>query len=208
MKRILPERRALPAAARRCSRAAWRHFGKAACVLLAAALAGCTGQSMPAPPGLTAAPGSSVIYNPEAPFSVGVIPTQAPPVRIGDKLGFRLNTSARGYGHLYLLNATGEVVVLTQNLPLAADAETVYPDPDAGVVLRASPPAGVERLLFLVTLQPFEGFGRVSAPDRPAQLAVRADAFIRDLNMATQQLPKSGWTVTESRVEIVEAANY
>lgn len=202
------ERGVLPPAVCRRSWAAWRRFGKVAWVLLAAALAGCTGQTMPAPPGLTAAPGSSVVYNPEAPFSVGVIPTQTPPVRIGDKLGFRLNTSARGYGHLYLLNATGEVLVLTQNLPLAADAETVYPDPDAGVVLRASPPAGVERLLFLVTLQPFEGFGRVSASGTPLQLAVRADAFIRDFNAATQRIPKSGWALTESRVEIVAAANY
>ena len=207
MKMIL-DRRALQPAFRRGSRVAWRPFGRVAWVLLAVALAGCAGQSMPAPPGLTAAPGSSVVYNPEAPFSVGIIPTQAPPVRIGDSLGFRLNTSAQGYGHLYLLNATGEVVVLTQNLPLAADSETVYPDPEAGVVLRASPPAGVERLLFLVTLQPFEGFGRVSAPDRPSQLPVKADAFIRDLNMATQQLPRSGWALTEGRLEIVAAADY
>ncbi|MDE0206058.1 MAG: DUF4384 domain-containing protein [Candidatus Tectomicrobia bacterium] len=207
MKRIA-ERRVPPAALRRRLGAAWRRYGQVACVLLTAVLAGCTGPSMPAPPGLTAAPGSSVVYNAEAPFSVGVIPTQAPPVRIGDKLGFRLNSSASGYGHLYLLTASGDVLVLTQNLPLAAGADAVYPDPDAGVVLRASPPAGVERLLFLVTLQPFEGFGRESAPDRPLQLAVRAEAFIRNFNAATKQLPDSGWAVTENRVETVAAANY
>lgn len=205
MKRIL-QHRILPEGFRGGPWAVWSPYQKVCWFLLAAALAGCTAQSMPAPPGLTAAPGSSVVYNSEAPFSVGVIPTQAPPVRIGDKLGFWLNTSTRGYGHLYLLNATGEVVVLTQNLPLAADTETVYPDPDAEFVLRARPPAGVERLLFLVTLQPFEGFGRDS--DTPVQVAVRAAAFIRDLNAATRRLPKSGWALTESRLEIVAEGNY
>ena len=168
-------------------------YGKIASVLLAAVLAGCTGQTIP--PGLTAGPGSSVVCNSAAPFTVGVIPTRAPRTRFGHKLAFRLNTSTCAYRQLYLLTASGDVLVLTQNLPLDADTETVYPDPDTGLVLRASPPAVEERLLFLVTIQPFEGFGKVSATGTPLQLAMRVDAFIRDLNAATHHLPEAGWAV-------------
>ena len=187
-----------------CRRAmAWRRVWLAVAALLAAfALAGCAGQ-MPAPPGLTAAPHTAVAYNPAAPFSVGVIPTKTPPVRIGDELGFRLSTSRNGYGHVYLLNASGAVLVLAQNLPLTDGVERVFPSLGEGFTFRASLPAGVERVLFLVTRQPFEGFGNSSASGMPVQLAERAHDFIMNLNAATAQLPSQDWALVESRIEII-----
>ena len=160
---------------------------------------------MPTPVGLTAAPATSVVYNSTAPFSVGVIPTQAPPIRIGDELGFTLAASETGYGHLYLLNASGAVLVLAENLPLAGGVQAMFPSPGAGFTFRASPPAGVERVLFLVTRQPFVGFGGGAAARGPIQLAVRAQDFIMDLNATTERLPNRGWALAETRIEIVAA---
>ena len=173
-----------------------------AALLAAFALAGCAGR-MPAPPGLTAAPHTAVAYNREAPFAVGVIPTRTPPVRIGDELAFRLSTSRNGYGHVYLLNASGAVLVLAQNLPLTDGVERVFPTPGGGVALRASPPAGVERVLFLVTRQPFEGLGGSLTSGMPVQLAERAQDFILKLNAATAKLPGQDWALVESRIEII-----
>ena len=102
-----------------------------AIVAVAGAIAGCAG-TMPSPVGMTAAPTASVVYNSEAPFSIGIVPDRAPPVRIGDELGFTLSSSEAGYGHLYLLAASGAVLVLAENLPLAAGAQTAFPQPDAG----------------------------------------------------------------------------
>ena len=156
---------------------------------------------MPAPAGLTAAPETTVEYNTEASFSVGVVPNRAPPVRIGDELGFTLSSSATGYGHLYLLNASGAVLILAENLPLAGGGQAAFPVPGGGYSFRASPPAGVERIIFLATKQPFQGFG--GAARGPVQLSVTAQKFIVQMNAATDQLPDGSWAVAEARVEIV-----
>ena len=159
---------------------------------------------MPAMKGLIAAPELAVALNDEASFSVGIIPNRAPPVRIGDELGFMLSASDTGYGHLYLLNASGGVLVLAENLLVAGGAQTVFPTPGSGFTFRASPPAGMERVVFLMTRQPFRGFG--GGASGPVQLPVQARDFIMELNEATGQLPEQGWVVTETRVEIVPGA--
>ena len=171
-------------------------------VIAAGLLGGCAG-TMPAPVGLTAAPASAVVYNAAAPFSVGVVPNRAPPVRIGDELGFILSASETGYGHLYLLNASGAVLVLAENQPVVGGVQTAFPAPGGGFTFRASPPAGVERVLFLVTRQPFQGFG--GGASAPVQLPMKAVAFVEGLNAATGALPARGWAVTEARIEIVPA---
>ena len=77
---------------------------------LVAAVAGAIGACthvMPSPVGMTAASTISVTYNSAAPFSVGIIPDRAPPVHIGDQLGFTLSSSDAGYGHLYLPDRVG-----------------------------------------------------------------------------------------------------
>lgn len=161
---------------------------------------GCAGP-IPAVQGMTAAPEMAVALNDEAPFAVGIIPNRAPPVRIGDELGFMLSASQTGYGHLYLINASGGVLVLVENLPVAGGAQTVFPAPGSTFTLRASPPAGVERVVFLMTRQPFRGFG--GGASGPVQIPVRAQDFIGSLNAATGQLPEQGWVLAETRVEIV-----
>ena len=176
----------------------WTAGGAAALFLV-----GCAG-TMPAPVGMTAAPEAAVVLNAAAPFSVGVIPERAPPVRIGDELGFTLSASASGYGHLYLLNASGAVLALVENLPVAEGAQTTFPAPGSGLTFRASPPAGVERVLLLVTRQPFQGFA--GAASGPVQLPIKAHAFVQSLNDATGRLPQQGWALTETRIEIVPAA--
>lgn len=178
-----------------------RGSGVAAAIVVIV-LGGCQG-TMPAPVGLTAAPESAVVYNAASPFSVGVVADRAPPVQIGDELGFTLSTSTTGYGHLYLLNASGAVLVLAENVSIAGGAQMAFPTPGGGFSLRASPPAGVERVLFLLTRQPFAGFGAGASP--PVQLPTRAQAFIADLNSVTRQLSARDWALAETRIEIVPA---
>ena len=58
-------------------------------------------------------------------------------------------------------------------------------------------------MLYLMTRQPFRGFGGGSGSQ--AQLLVQAWDFIRELNEATRQLPERGWAMAEIQVEIVPA---
>ncbi len=183
-----------------CQRAVRRAASASAALLVSFALSGCV-DTMPAPPGLTAAAGTDVAYNEEAAFSVGVVPNRAPPLRIGDEVGFALSSNTAGFGHLYLLNASGNALVLAENLLLVADGQTAYPLPGSDTRFRASPPAGVERIIFLVTRQPFQGFG--GGARLPAQLPVSAGDFLAELNSATARMPAQGWAVAESRLEIV-----
>ena len=176
----------------RCLRVDRLAAGLAVAIAGAALLGGCAA-TMPAPVGLTAAPQVAVDYNTASPFSVGVVPNRAPPVRIGEELGFTLSASASGYGHLYLLNASGAVLVLAENMPVTGGAQAVFPAPGGGFIFRASPPAGVERILFLVTRQPFAGFG--GGASGPVQLPVKASEFVENLNAATGNFPGQRWGV-------------
>ena len=186
-------------------RRSWRNPGARsiaglAVVVIGIVLAGCV-PTASKPAGLIAAPDAAVDHNTAAPFSVGVVPNRAPPVRIGDELSFLLSANATGYGHVYLLNASGGVLVLGENLPVAAEGQTVFPAPGGTFTFRATPPAGFERVIFMLTRQPFRGFG--GGASGPVQLATQPEDFIDALNEGTEQLPAQGWALAETRVEIV-----
>ena len=179
--------------------------GVAAGVLAAAvAAAGCR-SSNHVPP--AAAGGAAGVAANDAPaFAVGVTPTMAPPVVVGTPVGFRVSSSETGFGHLYLVNADGGVMMLAENLPVAAGAQVEYPRPGDGITIRATPPLGVDRVILLVTRQPFVGFaGNQGATlTRPVALASTAEAFLREFNEATRSLPPAAWAVAETRVQVVE----
>ena len=186
----------------RSRRAPRRAAAALAAGLLAAAAGGC--RPSDGPP--MAAPLVEVGGNADAAFSVGLVPTVAPPVVVGTPLAFRLSSGASGFGHLYLISATGDVLVLAENLPVAAGAQVAYPRPEDGVEIRAQAPAGVDRLVLLVTRQPFVGFAgnRGETVTRPAALASTAAAFLLEFNGATRSLPAASWAAVEARVEVVE----
>ena len=182
----------------------FRRTGAAAGLLAAALAAGGCRSSNHRPP--AAAGDVGVVANPAPAFAVGVTPTAAPPVTVGTRVGFRLSSSETGFGHLYLINADGGVTMLAENLPVAAGAQVEYPRPGDGVTIRATPPFGVDRVILLVTRQPFVGFAgnQGTTLTRPVALASTAEAFLRDFNEATASLPAASWAVAEARVEVVE----
>ena len=196
----------------------WRRCAvRGAVALAAAALAGCAGLPGPmAPgtdattgstpaPGTTPAPAATAAQNPAAPFPAAVAPVGAARVRLGDPVSFVLSAGAAGYGHLYLLNASGTVVALAEGVALAPGAPVLFPAPGAGFTIRASAPLGANRVLLLVTRRPFAGLGGGGAGAAPVTLAVRAEAFVAQLNAATAGLAPDGWALAEARVEVVAA---
>lgn len=144
----------------------------------------------------------AVIRNQYAGFSVSLVPTVPVPIRIGTHLGFRLSSSTAGYANLYLIDPVGEVWVLAENLPLAAGT-LEYPSSAQPFTLAAAQPVGFNRVILLVTRQPFAGFGGNATLTSPVSLAVRANAFLPQLNDATRGLPRGSWAADEIRVRIV-----
>ena len=193
----------------------WRRSDALRIGVLAAtvALAGYAGMASATSPASGASPATApqtasraaVARNPAAPFSAGVGLIGSSPLRLGDPASFILTTSTAGYGHLYLLNASGTVVALAENLPVAPGAHTLFPASDARFAIRARPPVGTDRVLFLVSLRPLTGFGGAGAAGVPVPLTVQGDAFIANLNAATARLPGNGWALAETRVEVVAA---
>ena len=143
--------------------------------------------------------------NPAAPFAVGVVPTLAPPIRVGTPIGFRLSSSLAGLGHLYLINATGTVSVLAENLPLAAGAQVDFPDAAAGFTIAATQPVGVNRVVLLVTLDRVAGFANTQGMPltSPVPLTLEAEEFLRRLDDLTEELPGASWATAETLVQVV-----
>ncbi len=171
-------------------------------IAVLALAAGC--RSTPSRPVAVAAD-VNVSGNPAAPFAVGVVPTSAPPIRIGTPIAFRLSSSLAGVGHLYLINATGTVMVLAENLPLAAGSQLDFPQPAGGFTVTATQPAGINRVILLVTLAPFAGFANTQGASlaSPVPLTLAAEEFLRRLDAATEDLPGASWATAETRVQVV-----
>lgn len=167
--------------------------------LVLSALLGMVPEPIPA---AEQAASSAVIRNRYAGFSVSLVPTVPVPIRIGTNLGFRLSSSTAGYANLYLLDPVGEVWVLAENLPLAAGS-LEYPSSAQQFTLAAAQPVGFNRVILLVTRQPFAGFGGNATLTSPVSLALRANVFLPQLNRATGGLPRESWATDEIRVRIV-----
>lgn len=174
-------------------------------LVLGALLAVAAGCARPADGPPMAGGGIDVSDNPEAAFAVGVVPTLAPPLRVGTPVGFRLSSSVDGLGHLYMIASTGEVTVLAENLPMGAGGQVEYPDPRAGFTITSAPPAGVDRVILLVTLEPLAGFGNSqgAALTRPVGLALAAEVFLRRFDEMVRDLPGASWATAETRVQVV-----
>lgn len=173
-------------------------------IIAVSIVAGCQTTPQTSDDNFVAASHSTINGNSQAPFSIGVVPLTAPPIVLGSKLRFQMSTSSTGYGHLYLINASGNVLVLAENMIMKSGQKKVYPNPKDHISLRANPPAGTERVILLVTRQPLMGFNQKEGQTttRPVALAITAGDFIRKFNQKTAQLPSSQWSVTEIRVRI------
>ena len=144
-----------------------------------------------------------VLYVPaEQPFDISLVPEVPVPIRLGTSLGFQLSSGSAGYASLYLIDPADEVWVLAENWPLPAGNLT-YPTPAQGFTLSASEPLGVNRVILLVTREPFDGFAGGGTLTRAVSLAVPGSTFVARLNRATRALSPSDWAVDEITVSIV-----
>lgn len=128
--------------------------------------------------------------------------TSAQPLRLGDKTRFRLSSNGPAYAQLYMLTASGSPVALGENLFLDGRQDITYPAPESGLNLTASPPAGTECVVMVLTRQPFAGYTSSGGTSRqPVALGMTLQNFVEDLNRRTTVLPGSTWTVAKTRFQ-------
>ncbi|MBP2230028.1 hypothetical protein J2847_003331 [Azospirillum agricola] len=172
----------------------------------ALALSACA-TTPPDPPTTTASAGDlRVTVNPAQPFAVRIAPMAKQPMVEGESMSFRLESQRSGYAQLYLLQASGSVLVLAENLAVRSRDERVFPGPVDGFDLRVRPPAGVDNALLVVTAQPFPailGPAAAAAKPGPVLAPLPRDAFVDRLGTALARLHPDAWNSAMTSTEVL-----
>jgi hypothetical protein len=136
------------------------------------------------------------------PISVSLIPTMPSVLAIGEPIGFRLRSSADGFGHLYVLSASGKVQLWFENLPVRKMRSLSYPP--SRLQVRAAPPAGDETVIFVVTRERFEGFAGRGTTRSPLALQHTHAGFGEALRRRTARIERTRWASVSSVIRVAE----
>jgi hypothetical protein len=140
-------------------------------------------------------------YKDEARPRVVLIPNTAV-VPIGGWISFRISSSASGYGHLYVMSASGRAQVWMENVPIVAGQRLVFPVGGTGI--RAAAPAGREDLMLIVTRQRINGFFGYQTTRTPTVVAHDHQSFKQALTAKFINLPRPLWGFARTSVRVVD----
>lgn len=132
---------------------------------------------------------------------ISVVPTVPVPIRLGTQVSFRVESNVAGYAGLYLVDPSGRVTVLGENMVLTGSLD--YPLPADGVTLTATQPVGNNRVILLVTQQPIAGFSGYDTLSRPVSLAASENELRSGLNRIVRGRPRNSWAMEEISVRVV-----
>jgi len=118
---------------------------------------------------------SEVSLTEAGPMFASVMPTTPSVLPIGARLGFRMVSTADGYGHLYVLSASGKTRIWFENRRLRAGRPLGFPG--GAFEVRATPPAGDDTVVFVVTRDRIDGFAAGRATAGPRILEISRDGF-------------------------------
>lgn len=128
-----------------------------------------------------------------------------PVVPIGAPISFQVSSSVNGYGHIYVLSASGRVQVWMENVPIAAGQRLLFPTGDMGV--RAAAPAGREDLMLIVSKNRIDGFFGHGSTRSPRVLDYSHQAFKQALTAKFIDLPHRQWGYARTSVQVVHGGS-
>ena len=136
---------------------------------------------------------------PQRPVQVSLMPVGPSTIAIGQPIRFRMVSLSDGFGHLYVLSASGRTQVWLENARVRAGQPLRYPL--QGKIVRASPPAGDEKLIFVATRGPIEGFtGR--GTNVPFDLQYMHESLRASLQQKLGLLPRDDWGFAEIGIRV------
>jgi hypothetical protein len=136
------------------------------------------------------------------PINLSLLPTMPSVLAIGEPFGFRLRSTAGGFGHLYVLSASGKVQLWFENLPVRKLRWFSYPPSELRV--RAAPPVGDETIIFVVTRDRFEGFAGRGTTRTPLALQYAHAGFGEALRQKTAGIERARWASVSSVIRVAE----
>ncbi len=136
------------------------------------------------------------------PVNVSLTPVGPSVLPIGSRLRLRVQSNNNGFGHLYIANASGKVVMLTENLPLRANRAVLLPR--AGLVLRATPQTGDNVVYFLATRSRFPGFAGGGFSATPLDIQINAAQFEAQIATRLSDTPRNRWGSTKQTIRVTD----
>jgi hypothetical protein len=143
-------------------------------------------------------------YQGEARPKVTLIPNMTV-VPIGGWINFRVSSSVSGYGHLYVMSASGRAQVWMENVPIVAGQRLVFPIGSLGI--RASAPAGREDLMLIVTRQRIDGFFGYDTTRTPRVVDHDHQSFKQALTSRFVDMQRRQWGFARTSVRVVNRAS-
>lgn len=136
------------------------------------------------------------------PFAVSLVPIGSPVLRIGVPIRFKVVSTQSGYGNFYVASASGKVQLWAENIRLRAGQPVELPNRGFSIV--ASPPAGDETIVFLVTRSRFAGFFDGFTVTKPTDVQVSREGLSATLQSKLSGLPRSAWASTQTSIRVTD----
>jgi hypothetical protein len=125
----------------------------------------------------------------------------SPVVPIGGRVSFEVGSSVKGFGHIYVLSASGRVQLWMENVPIPGGQRLLFPTGDIGI--KAAAPAGREDLMLIVTRSRIDGFLGHGTTDSPRFLDYNHQDFKRALTEKFADRPQGEWGYARATVQVV-----
>lgn len=142
------------------------------------------------------------LFEPRSPMAVSLIPIGPSSISIGEPLRFALSSGGPSFGHLYVLSASGKVQLWMENVPLRGNRPLLYPTGNR--IVRAAPPSGDERVIFLATCDRIRGFAGGRTVITPSDTQLSHAGFSQRFAQLTFGMPRRHWSATEIAVRVVD----
>lgn len=128
----------------------------------------------------------------------------SPVVAVGRPIKFEVGSSVDGFGHIYVLSASGRVQVWMENVPITAGRHTWFPT--GKLRIKAVPPAGKEDVILIVTRGRINGFLGEDATRTPRDLSYDPYDFKQAVRDKFEDLPRRDWGYARALVEVISRA--
>jgi hypothetical protein len=123
-------------------------------------------------------------------------------VPVGSPITFQVRSSVRGYGHLYVMSASGRAQVWMENVPIAAGRRLLFPI--GGIGIKAAPPAGRDDIMLIVTKRRIDGFFGYRTTRWPRVVDYDHESFKEELTEKFSDMPKREWGYARTSVRVVD----
>jgi hypothetical protein len=134
------------------------------------------------------------------PMQASVMPIGPSTIAIGAPLRFKMVSLANGYGHLYVLSASGRTQLWLENQRLRAGVPITFPG--RGQIVRPAPPAGDETIIFVASRNPIDGFAGKGATTSPLDLQLTHEALRTAIEQKLSAVPRGDWAFAEIKIRV------